>query len=198
MIMAKMPVLGRVKTRLARQVGGAQAVRFVRATLAALLRRLARDPRFETIVAVASTQDLASRMIPPHVRRLHQRGGDLGQRMTHLAHVAPAGPVVIVGTDIPGITADVIARAFAMLGRADVVLGPAGDGGYWLLGFSRRHPPPRHLSGVRWSSEHALADTITVLGPRVIGITDQLADVDTAAELRRLGAAAGRTIPPRN
>jgi rSAM/selenodomain-associated transferase 1 len=196
-IMTKLPRIGRVKTRLARQVGAVEAVRFVRVTLAILIRRLAGDPRFETLVAVAAPQDLWSRMISTCVRRLHQGGGDLGRRMAHLANAAPAGPVVIVGTDIPGITAGAIARAFAMLGRADVVLGPAADGGYWLIGFSRRRPPPRHLSGVRWSSEHALADTITALGPRVIGITDQLTDVDSAFELRSLGAAAGRTIPPR-
>jgi hypothetical protein len=72
--------------------------------------------------------------------------------------------VVIVGSDIPGIDASLVARAFDRLGRHEAVFGAADDGGYWLIGLARRRLAPRALArrlfrGVRWSGPHALADT---------------------------------------
>lgn len=81
-----------------------------------------------------------------------------------------------------------MARAFALLGDRDVVLGPAPDGGYWLIGLrcSRLGMPATALQGVRWSSPHARMDTEASLRPLRIGHADLLADVDTLDDLRRL------------
>ena len=66
------------------------------------------------------------------------------------------------------------------------MFGPAPDGGYWLVGLKRTGAVPAgFLDGVRWSSEHALADSIATLGPARIARVDTLRDVDTAADLRR-------------
>jgi glycosyltransferase A (GT-A) superfamily protein (DUF2064 family) len=86
--------------------------------------------------------------------------------------------VVIIGADIPEIRADHIARAFAALGTADLVFGPARDGGYWLIGAkgpARRVPM---FANVRWSTRHALADTRANLEGRRVALLDLLDDVD--------------------
>ena len=96
----------------------------------------------------------------------------------------PPGPVCIIGADIPGIEKRHIAKAFQALGGHDAVLGPAPDGGYWLIGLKRSTPPSAHLfQNVRWSTRHAMADTIATLGTDRIALIDTLRDVDEAADL---------------
>jgi hypothetical protein len=85
---------------------------------------------------------------------------------------------VLVGTDIPEISASAVAHAFRLLGRTSFVFGPAADGGYWLIGWRRRAAWPwRALSRVRWSTAHALADSLCGLGPVLLAET--LKDLDT-------------------
>jgi rSAM/selenodomain-associated transferase 1 len=183
--MLKEPRPGRVKTRLGREIGHTEAARWYRRQTGALLRRL-RDPRWETILAVSpDAEGLRSRVWPAELPRLAQGRGDLGRRMGLILRGLPPGPVCVVGSDVPGITRPHIAEAFAALGRADAVLGPAPDGGYWLIGLKRTARPPAHLfEGVRWSSPHALADTeATMSGLRVAHVAT-LRDVDAAADLR--------------
>ncbi|MGH6660397.1 MAG: DUF2064 domain-containing protein, partial [Rhodospirillales bacterium] len=71
------------------------------------------------------------------------------------------------------------------LGRADAVFGPAADGGYWLVGLRRRPRRLRLFEGVRWSSEHALADTLANLGGRPHVLLETLEDVDDGAAYQR-------------
>lgn len=95
-----------------------------------------------------------------------------------------SGPVLIVGADIPGLTRHHVWRAFRALGSSEAVFGPAPDGGYWLIGTKGlRPPPPRLFAGVRWSSPHALEDTLATLPGVRIAMVDTLADVDEAADL---------------
>jgi rSAM/selenodomain-associated transferase 1 len=185
-LMAKAPVLGRVKTRLAREVGAVAALRFHRLTAERLIRSLGRDPRWELIVATTPGPRLRARLVP-------QGGGDLGARMRRLFERLPPGPAVIIGADIPGVTRAHVAAAFRALGAHDLVLGPATDGGYWLVGAKRR-PLPAHLfEGVRWSTAHALADTLDGVPSRhSVALVAVLDDVDDAAALRHVsGAPAG-------
>ena len=158
--MVKAPVAGRVKTRIAAELGVAAAVRFARHSLASLLRRVGADGRWSTTLAVTPDIAAASRLWPRGVPRVSQGGGDLGARMQRLFERTPPGPLVLIGTDIPGITRAHIAAAFRLLGRHDAVFGPATDGGYWLVGVRRRPRVLRPFRGVRWSTQHALADTL--------------------------------------
>ena len=102
---------------------------------------------------------------------------------------------MIIGTDIPGIDAARIVDAFGALAGHDAVLGPAPDGGYWLIGLRRAPRLRLPFAGVRWSSEHALADTVGNLGGARVARLCQLEDVDDACALRRLGSWA-RVIEP--
>jgi glycosyltransferase A (GT-A) superfamily protein (DUF2064 family) len=107
---------------------------------------------------------------------------------------APRGPVVIVGTDVPGIRVDHIREAFRRLGRHDAVFGAATDGGYWLVGLRRRPHVPRPFAAVRWSSPHALADTLANLRGHSVGRVATLSDVDTAQDFARHAAMIGRRV----
>ncbi|WP_093114784.1 TIGR04282 family arsenosugar biosynthesis glycosyltransferase [Salinihabitans flavidus] len=186
--MVKEPRAGRVKTRLGRDIGMTRAAWWFRHQTACLLRRID-DPRWQTILAVAPDTALEARMWPPHLPRLPQGRGDLGARMARLLRGLPPGPACVIGADIPGITRAHIARTFAALGRHDAVFGPATDGGYWLIGLKRRAPPPPgFLRGCRWSTDHALDDSIATLPGHRIALTDTLADIDTATDLH--GSAA--------
>ncbi|MEO1312308.1 MAG: TIGR04282 family arsenosugar biosynthesis glycosyltransferase [Pseudomonadota bacterium] len=186
-IMLKEPRPGRVKTRLGREIGMTTAAWWFRHQAQALLRRLGPDPRWTTVLAVSPDHaGLTSRCWPPRFARVPQGSGDLGMRMAHLLRSAPPGPALIIGADIPGIRARHITRAFALLGAHDAVLGPAPDGGYWCVGLRRTAAVPTRLfSGVRWSTETALDDTLVSLGPARVALTDCLADVDTVADLNK-------------
>jgi rSAM/selenodomain-associated transferase 1 len=193
-VMAKTPVAGAVKTRLAREVGVAEATRFARHAGAALLGRIGFDPRWQTILAVAPDASIASRCWPHRVSRIRQGGGDLGARMQRIFGSLPPGPALIVGTDVPGITPGHIAQAFRLLGRHDAVFGPAADGGYWLVGSKRRPRVLPIFTGVRWSSPHALADTLANLRGRSVGFVATLRDVDDASGMAVTAAHFGRRI----
>jgi rSAM/selenodomain-associated transferase 1 len=195
-VMVKEPVAGRVKTRLARQVGAVRALGFYRATMRAVIARLAGDDRWTTWLAVAPAHAVASRAWSPRLRRIPQARGDLGRRMQRLMDGLPPGPAVIVGSDIPGIRRSHIAQAFRCLGQADAVFGKAPDGGYWLTGLKRFPHTPRAYAGVRWSTPQALADTLANLTGLELAFAARLADVDDAAGLQACAAWAGRRVLP--
>ncbi len=180
-IFARVPRLGAVKRRLARGIGARAALRFYVGQLATLLRATARDRRWRTVIA--ATPDHAPARWPMALPRVPQGRGDLGQRM--LRAMRPHRRCVLVGSDIPGITAADIAAAFRALGRADAVFGPARDGGYWLVGLGPRRPAAP-FAGVRWSTRHALADTRANFRGRRVAAVRRLRDVDTAADLAAL------------
>jgi uncharacterized protein len=194
-IMAKAPVAGAVKTRLAREAGVATATRFARQCCAAMIARVGLDPRWETLLCVTPDAARASLYWPHHLVRMPQGPGDLGRRMQRVLDRARPGPVVIIGTDIPGIRRSHVAEAFRVLGRCPHVFGPATDGGYWLVGSRRQPHTPRGLfTRVRWSSEHTLADTLANVDGRSVGFVATLSDVDDAAALARHGDF-GRRVP---
>jgi rSAM/selenodomain-associated transferase 1 len=179
-VFARAPRLGAVKRRLAREIGDRAALRFYLASLHRTVRRLARDRRFRTVLAV--TPDHAPARWPRGVPRVPQGRGDLGQRMHRVTQRQRHGRVAVVGTDIPAMTADDVAHAFRLLGRAQACFGPAADGGYWLVALSPRRPSTP-FARVRWSSEWALADTLANFSNHTVAMLRELQDVDSAADL---------------
>jgi len=193
-VMAKAPVMGRVKTRLARDIGPVAALRFYRGTLDALLRRVKRAVGMEVILALAPDRLAAGRpRWAQAVACLPQGRGDLGQRMVNLLRGPHAGPVLLVGADIPDLSASHIRAAFQAIRRPGVIFGPARDGGFWCIG---RGPgtvlPPRWLRTVVWSRADTLASSLAATPGRKAVLPIKLADIDTGADLRRWKTGKGR------
>ena len=195
-IFVRQPALGRVKRRLGAEIGATAARRVYDALTRRAIVRLAGTRRWRTVLAV--TPDRAAwRGWPRRLRRVGQGHGDLGARMARALQTLAAPRAVLIGSDIPDVSPPVIARAFAALGRARFVFGPAVDGGYWLIGWRRGAWPLAALAGVRWSSPHALADSRASLpaGHRV-ALVDRLADLDDGAAYRAWRDRAGRVSGP--
>jgi len=187
-IFARAPAIGVGKTRLARDVGLVEAWRAYRAMSQPLIRTLARDPRWRTVVRIAP--DGAAW---PGVASEGQGRGGLGARLERALRAHARGPVAVVGTDTPEVTPDRVRRAFRALGRTGVVFGPAADGGFWLLALDARRARGVRLDGVRWSGPHALADVRSALGGGAV-LLETLSDIDDG---EALAAWRRRQVQPR-
>jgi rSAM/selenodomain-associated transferase 1 len=182
-LFARVPRLAGGKSRLARDIGAVAALRFERLMLARSLRRLGRDRRWRLCLALSPDREAR------RVGGMPQGRGDLGARMRRAIAACGPGPVILVGTDIPALTAAHVAAAFRLLGRHDFVFGPATDGGFWLVGARHR---PLDFGKVRWSTRQALADVLANLpGSRAVGFAATLDDVDDGAAYRRSGPLRG-------
>lgn len=185
-VMVKAPQAGRVKTRLAADIGTIEALRSYRVLLEHTVRRLASDPRWVSWLAV--TPDTAAPRLAAWARGVApvfvtcQGPGGLGTRMQRLMDRLPQGSVVIVGSDIPGIGRHDIAAAFRALKVSESVFGPAADGGYWLVGQRRMPRPLRLFDAVRWSTEHTLSDTLANVTGRKISLLRTMCDIDGKAD----------------
>jgi len=192
-IFAKAPIPGRVKTRLAADVGPSAAAEVywqmgfkIVATTAGLGYRtvLWFTPADEGAYVREWLERAARLEFRP------QAGRDLGTRLTHAfaRHFAEgAKRVVIIGTDCPGVSRHLIHQAFTALGRRDVVLGPALDGGYYLVGLAA--PQAALFRGISWSTGTVAAQTRT--RAHSLGLSCHLLrplrDVDTARDARAVG-----------
>lgn len=183
-LFAKEPRLGRVKSRLAKDIGTSPALSFYRNNLSHIVRQLKDDPRLNLTIAITPDRIASQRPAWAHgVTLVGQGQGDLGERMARAIRNAPPGPVIIIGSDIPTITKPHVLNAVNKLGLADAVFGPSGDGGYWLVGLKRLKPQSRTLfNSVRWSGPYALGDSRATLGKTdTVALTDCLDDIDDGA-----------------
>jgi uncharacterized protein len=174
-VLARWPAPGRCKRRLARSCGSAVAAAAVQRaltehTLAVACQAADRcGARLELAV-----DGLGERALQRWGRQLGARrsgpqgGGNLGCRMQRQLLRAFAGgaeQVVLIGTDLPGLESRDLEAAFAALAHTPLVLGPAGDGGYWLIGLNRRgwtSAAARLMSGIPWGCERVLSSTLAV------------------------------------
>ncbi len=191
-IFVKAPRAGKVKTRLGAGIGMGRAAALFRIMTERTITE-AEKGGWRVMLAVDPVSALQGwdTLWPPHLKRVVQGPGELGARMKRVLTMAPSGPAVIIGADAPGFRARHLHQAFAALGRADAVFGPAADGGYWLIGLARRHAAPDLFRNVRWSTKHALKDTQASL-PACFdtAFLEQLRDIDEAADLPALGSYA--------
>lgn len=190
-IFARRPQLGRVKTRLAADIGPVETLRFYRSTLNSVARRLNAGGAWTTWIGITPDEALGKdRYFPKGVWRLPQGEGDLGQRMANCLTRFGPNPALIVGSDIPDIDRRHVAAAFEALRSNELVFGPSDDGGYWLVGVAQGARVGRLFDDVRWSTEDALADTLANVRSGVrVAMLEPLADIDDGAAYRawRLG-----------
>jgi rSAM/selenodomain-associated transferase 1 len=195
-IFAKAPVLGEVKTRLAKSIGDEAALALYSAFLddtCALTQGLGA----RRVLAVYGAID------HPHLQHLaksqrlelvEQGDGDLGAKMARAIgeHVA-RGPVVIIGSDAPTLPRAHLHQALDALMEHDVVVGPSEDGGYWLIGA--RLAVPELFADMRWSTPDVLPMTLERLRGRSHALLPRWYDVDSVEDLQRLRSELA-TLPP--
>lgn len=196
-IMLKAPRQGQVKTRLAKEIGPVAATAFYRRTCACLISRLSKDPRWKTHLAIAPDTSLTQPFWPSKgINRITQGTGNLGQRMQKQFLQLPPGPVLIIGTDIPEINPTHINKAFRKLSQKTALVGPSGDGGYWIIGQKRSPKIHDLFQNVRWSSPDTLTDTLKNLDTQQWALADCLEDVDNKADYLKLSAHSRTLIKP--
>ena len=197
LVVAKAPVAGQVKTRLGAQVGYAAAAELA---AAALLDTIAacRDGFGPDGCLLALSGDLADAVRGAEIVRAvggwrvaRQRGSTFAERLVN-AHldVPPGGPVVQVGMDTPQLTPALLRDAARQLAGSDAVLGPAEDGGWWVLGL-REPGGAAALHGVPMSTPTTYVDTRSALTGAGLGVgaAATLRDVDTVADAKAVADA---------
>jgi uncharacterized protein len=195
-VMMKEPAVGRVKTRLASEVGAVRAAAFYRTTSRAVLARVSRRGSWRTELGVTPDTAVASAALPHGFPRRAQGSGDLGARMQRVMDLSPPGPIIVIGTDVPSIRSEHIQSAIKALGTHDAVFGPSPDGGYWLVGLKRRPRVPRAFASVAWSSPTALEQTLANLSGLNVAHIASLPDVDEARDLVAVKGTVGRIVLP--
>ena len=182
--MATAPAFGRGKTRLARGAGRSAALRINRALQAHTLS-VASDCQWITVLAVtpdARCDAVLPGVWPRGVIRQKQGRGDLGARLARTMERV-RGHVAVIGTDCPYLDRRDVATAFKALGKAPFAVGPAADGGFWILAARRARDVTNAFAGVRWSSGDTLRDLEHRLQGRVVRLRT-LSDIDTIDDWR--------------
>ncbi len=197
LLFIKDPVMGRVKSRLAAALGediSRELYRnFVLDTLASI--ETCGVP-FRVCYYPPGAGDSVKQWLGGRLVYLQQEGADIGQRMEHafrLAFAEGCSAAVLIGSDIPDLPPAMFADAFRSLNGHDAVIGPALDGGYYLIGFNKKTFFPGVFSGIEWSTGDVFSRTMQAFdhaGQRVHRLPPWR-DVDTVEDLKDL-AARGR------
>ena len=177
-IFARLPVPGKAKTRLIPALGAEGAARLY----ARLLARTVEEAKasgldFELRVTGGEIAAFHA-LFGTDVAVVHQGDGDLGARMTRVE-----GPALIIGSDCPGMSAALLKAAAGALDDRSVVIGPAIDGGYYLIGF--REPLPWLFDDMEWSTSTVFEETLKRLAAHRLGpaVLPELSDIDTPEDL---------------
>ena len=186
------PVPGAVKTRLSPPLSPDQASELYRAFLSDLFRRVSRPGKHDiTIFYSGDDPGTLDGLVPPRARLEPQRGNDLGERLRNafgllLKDGAADMPAVIIGSDSPDIPVTYIKRAFQKLRHRDVVVGPAVDGGYYLVGL--KDPAPGIFDDISWGEEVVYEQTLRAIEALdlTMGTLPYWYDVDSFEGLRTL------------
>lgn len=179
------PKTGKVKTRLAATLGDQKALEIFR-KLSLHTKIITENLQVEKIVFYSDSIDLMDIWSNATYLKALQRGEDLGEKMKYAFEAAfETGytSVCIIGTDCYELTSGIIERGFEALKSADAVIGPARDGGYYLLGMNRLHPEV--FQNKSWSTETVFRETLAdfeSLGLKYV-ILPVLRDVDTEDDL---------------
>ena len=184
-IFYKNPEIGKVKTRLASSIGDAKAFS-IYLLLAEHTRRITERLDVHKVVFYSDYIDADDSWANNTYQKKLQLGMDLGERMANAFDFGfreGYKSICIIGTDCFELTGSIVDEAFRKLLTHDVVIGPANDGGYYLLGMN--YPCIKLFENKKWSSSSVLADTLT--DTRMLGLTswqlEKLTDVDEEKDL---------------
>jgi rSAM/selenodomain-associated transferase 1 len=190
LLFVKTPARGKVKSRLAETIGEELALEAYKLFVSDIIGTIREAGYYLRIFFYppdsidAMAEWLGKDIVP-------QEGRDLGERMENsFARAFSRGleRAVLIGTDVPDLRTSVINEAFAALKNSEAVIGPASDGGYYLIGFRKESFRPEIFHGIEWGSDSVFSRTMSVFeefGSRV-HILPEWRDVDTVEDLRSL------------
>lgn len=207
-IFTRFPEPGKTKTRLIPAVGARGAARLHRQMAEHIIAKVAKmDGRDGTALEVRYEGGSAALMqdwLGPRFSYRPQGSGDLGRRMARAFEEAfqdSKGAAVIIGSDIPGISADIVQQAFDALKKNQLVLGPARDGGYYLIGLKNSLSPETYLrlfDGINWGTAEVISQTLEIaktMGLQYV-LLEKLDDVDGPEDLQFWENARGAAVQP--
>lgn len=188
LIFTKNPIKGKVKTRLAKDIGDSKALEIYQYLLQ-YTRKVTQSIDADKAVFYADFVDMTDGWHNAHYTKFAQEGEDLGARMKNAFAQGFAkgySRVVIIGSDCVQITQNIITNAFEALETHDVVLGAAKDGGYYLLGMCRLYA--QVFENKPWSTSEVFAQTLQDFeqARATVYQLPQLSDIDTVADLHTL------------
>ncbi len=203
----KYPEPGEVKTRLAEDTSPEMAAEFYEVFAAEKLVELNVSTDFDVVVAFAPEirKDDMPDWLGDDNQYIGQKGGELGRRMENAfreAFLLGYERVVLAGSDIPGLTPAIVAEGLNSLTTDTACIGPADDGGYYLIGFHKQGFVPQVFRSMEWSTEDVFQQTAKRLDdsgkayvelPRLED-TDTLEDVETLAALGSVGPLGGKAL----
>ncbi len=184
-IFLKYPAAGQVKTRLAAAIGPEKAAACYRSLTEIVLAGTADSERYRRILFITPEERILDfvRWMPDETF-LPQRGATLGERMVDAFQrlFLQGERAILIGTDAPDVSASLVAEAFAALDENDLVIGPALDGGYYLIGMKQPHGTL--FEDIVWSTPSVLAGTLGKV--KILGLSCKLLpalnDIDTVED----------------
>ena len=199
LLFIRYPEPGRVKTRLAARIGADEAAELYRNFILDILATLERcGLPLRIYFSPAEKKAALVAWLGPGYAFTPQRDAGLGIRMRFAFEEAfaegfPRG--ILLGSDVPDLPLSVLKEAVDVLQRRDAVIGPARDGGYYLIGFRKESFPPDVFDGLPWGTAVVLQETMARLEAhgRRIHLLPEWQDVDTAKDLAALGRRAQNT-----
>ncbi len=181
-VFVKNPELGKVKTRLAKDIGNKDALAVYQKLLKTTIEA-AQDCRADVCFYFSNSVDAN---IWPKDQSKIQSGDDLGEKMKNAFQDGFSEGyerIVIIGSDLPDMSSDLINKSFQSLSFMDTVIGPASDGGYYLLGMKKMMT--ELFENVRWSSDEVLETTLERLTKKKESyfLLETKNDIDTSDDL---------------
>jgi rSAM/selenodomain-associated transferase 1 len=204
LVFARLPELGKVKTRLAAEVGAERALEVYESMLRELIAAIGTSTPDREIEVMwpptpNATGEALRRAFGSHSLAI-QTGADLGDRLSMALSERfffhRTEKIVVIGVDDPSLTHALIDRAFALLESCEYVLGPATDGGYYLIGCRALAYDPSVFQGIEWSTPTVLSATLARIAElgRTVALLPEHYDIDTGADLERYMNSAGSSL----
>jgi rSAM/selenodomain-associated transferase 1 len=183
-IFVKAPRPGFVKTRLAAAIGNEAARNAYRRLAETVVANLAPLPHTELRFTPDDAENEIAHWLSDDWTARPQGEGDLGERM-HRAFIEAKGPAIIIGSDCPQVELSDLRTAAKTLQARDAVIGPATDGGYWLIGLNA--PCPALFENIKWSTSDVLPKTLEKANEAGLSVQllRELTDVDTGEDWER-------------
>jgi hypothetical protein len=188
-VFVKFPEPGKVKTRIARELGAERAAEIYEQMAKSVIANVSLSDTYGTVIYFDPPErekDVRAWLGTGNSSYEPQSGGTIGDRMSDAferVFSSGAEKAVLIGTDVPDIYAHTVTAAFDLLRETDVVIGPASDGGYYLIGL--KNFEPYLFSGIEWGTTLVLEQTLDRIKKKDLGYKqlDTLKDVDTVDDI---------------